>query len=77
MRPQYILLKDEEAVPSLAIPIRRNISVTSSIVGYQGTEVYKVVHQIDILCCYLDCRLGQTWFPDPLNFRLCPVYLES
>jgi len=28
-------------------------------------------------CGQMDCRLGQTWFPDLLNLRLCPVYLES
>ena len=32
-------------------------------------EVYKVIHQVDVLCCHLKHRLVQALLPDVLNFH--------
>ena len=59
MRPPDILLKDEEAIPCDS-DASQYLSLISSVMGlgYQRAEVHKVVPQTDILCCHLDCRLG-------------------
>ena len=43
------------------------LSLTFSIMQDQRPEVNKLVHQVDVLCCHMNRRPGQTRFPDLLN----------
>ena len=56
MRPPDILLEEEEAIPCDS-DASQYLSLTSSVMRYQRAEVHRVVHQIDILCCLIDCGL--------------------
>jgi len=71
-----VLLEDGEALPCDP-DASQNFGLTSSIVRDQPLEVDKLVHQVDVLCCYLDRRLRQTWFPDALIFVFDPVHLKA